>query len=110
MTALVVIVLGWCESVTVRLAYYADELDGYVQTKAGAARWRAGAGKTPSKEEMDEIRRLTPVAHILAENQDLGVTDEYFDYLANRAASPAEADAKMVTFFRSMRGKVRHRP
>lgn len=37
--------------------------DGLTDAKrhASAERWRNGAGRTPSKEEMDEIRRLTPV-------------------------------------------------
>ena len=50
--------LGWCESATVRLAYYTDRLDTYVQRKAGAARYGEGPGKAPSADEMRRLREL----------------------------------------------------
>lgn len=48
--------LGLAESATVRLAYYTDRLDTYVQTKAGAARWRENDGKPPTADEMRRLR------------------------------------------------------
>jgi len=33
------------------------------ERRASANRWRNGAGRAPSREEMDEIRRLTPVTY-----------------------------------------------
>jgi hypothetical protein len=44
----------------------------------------------------------------LTEEHDLVVNDEYFDYLATRANRPAQADAKTVNLFRSVRGTIKH--
>lgn len=46
----------------------------------------------------------------LTEDQDLVVTDEYFDYLADEADRPARTpDPKMVELFRSVQGTITHR-
>lgn len=53
-----VVLLGVAESLTIRLAHYADRLDTYVQTKAGAARYAAGPGRKPTKAELARYREI----------------------------------------------------
>jgi len=45
----------------------------------------------------------------LTDERDLLVTNEYFDHLQSEADRPARTpDPKMVNFFRSMRGAIKH--
>jgi hypothetical protein len=71
--------LGWCESVTVRLAYYTDRLDTYVQTKAGAARHREMEGKAPSAAEMRHLRSLGD--QVWRQWPPLAATAQHWDHI-----------------------------
>ncbi|WP_217640872.1 hypothetical protein [Blastococcus tunisiensis] len=55
------------------------------------------------------VHATAPKDSSLTEERDLHVTEEYFDYLQTEADRPARTpNPKMVSFFRSMRGTIKH--